>query len=144
MRLKSIAVSSVLGALVYSSGFWGVELLSCATQSGCETRGDVTALILVLLGFLLVAGIVLALYLYAIKRLLDGASGTGLHSRVVLITASILYCFVGTVIGFWVFADPSSFFQLDGFWINALIGSACFAAYLGTLGIANASTAQSP
>ena len=70
--MKSIACLSGVGALVYSLGFWGVDLSACVTSlPHCSFQGDGRAVLLVASVVVLIMMVLLIGYFSLLRRFID-------------------------------------------------------------------------
>jgi len=128
-----LVFQSLGAALVYAIGFFGTEALLCLTaEYGCQTRGDMAAVVVVIIGFILVTAITLGLYLAVLQRVAvrEGVGATIRSRPSLMFLCSLGYGILIAVLLFGILGESRSFFMDHGFWIHAIVGSVCFGGYV--------------
>jgi hypothetical protein len=118
--MRSIAYLVIVGAIIHLLAFWAPDLIRCTTAaSGCEVRGDLAPMLLVVAGFLVVTVLSFIGYFLIVKRLVNRQRLGRVAIFVTALTYSLAFGFLAL--------------ELLGiraaFWMNALVGSAVFSAW---------------
>jgi hypothetical protein len=113
-----------VGALIYVIAFWARDAVSClAASSGCEVRGDATAMLIVLTGFSIVTALVLAGYFFIVRRFVRIPVNRQILSRVLMLVSALVYS-----LGFGL-AALELLGNRNAFWMSAVIGSVIFSTW---------------
>jgi hypothetical protein len=120
--MKSIAYLSGIGAIVYSLGFWGLDVGACiASLPHCSFQGGGTVALLVTSVLALIAVILLCGYFLLLRTLINRNVLEGQASvRVLTFCTSFAYTFIVGLAALELLGTRGDF------WINALIASALF------------------
>ena len=116
---------TIVGAVIYGAAFWLVEPLRCvAARGGCQTSGDVGAVLVVVPLSVLVVAVALAPYIAFVRRKNSSKAMSGgivffLSGAYGLLIPLAFFVVVGQL-GSWV----------STFWLNTAVASVCFAAYV--------------
>ena len=130
--MTKIVVSSAIAGCVYCTAFWLVELLRCVvTPGGCQTSGDIRALLIVVPVSVLLVAVALAPYMLFVRRSVHknafAATRTGTGSLFLL---SIAYGILVPLAFFIAVGQLASWMDRNGFWLNTMAASVCFAIYM--------------
>ena len=123
--MNATVMITLIGAVIYGAAFWLVEPLRCvATGGGCQTSGDVGAVLIVVPLSIVVVAVALAPYIAFVRwknssKAMSGGIVFFLSGAYGLLIPLAFFLVVGQL-GSWISA----------FWLNTAIASACFAAYL--------------
>lgn len=123
------------GALVYSAGFFGGEVLLCTVSKyGCQTQGEPIAVAIVLAGFLTASIVLVGLYVLVLQHIAKKPPlGTILRESPLLVfVCSLTYGIAIVLLFFGITRDFESFFMPYGYWIHTAVASVCFAGYMVT------------
>src|SRR5687767_14812948 len=81
-RMKPVMRSAVLGAVIYALAFWARDAINClAATSGCQVRGEISPMLIVLVGFAVAVALALLGYFLVIRRF---ARSVGGHQQLVV------------------------------------------------------------
>lgn len=133
MKLRSITLAGLFSGMLYSIGFFATEVFRCLIADfGCRGSGDIAALFIVPVGFMLVSAVFLTMFLSLSRWLIDANGSLSARARLLVVTpSSFVY---GVIIAFLFFAvvgDFASFGGGEGLWLNTIVASVLFAVYAG-------------
>jgi hypothetical protein len=112
------------GALIYLSAFWMRDAVSClAAPSGCQVRGDATAMLIVLAGFLVVTALFFAGYFYVMRRVTERVANRQVLSRSLMLVTALVYSLAVGLVILEVLGNRNAF------WINAIVGGVVFSIW---------------
>ena len=131
--MTKIAVSSAIAACIYCAAFWLVEPLRCLiAPGGCQTSGDIRALLIVVPVSILLVAVALAPYMFFVRRSVgnNGASTTMRMGAGSLFLVSAIYGLLVPLVFFIAVGQLASWTDRNGFWLNTGAASVCFAIYI--------------